>query len=85
VNVAGACITNTATNGEGASQLLTWMLSPETQQWFVDNTWEYPLVPSVAGPEGLPALSDLQGPDIALAELEDLPGTLAMLQEVGLS
>ena len=34
---------------------------------------------------GLPPIDSLQGPDLPLAELEDLPGTLAMLQEVGLT
>ena len=37
-----------------------------------------------ASPEGLPALDSLRGPDVALAELADLPGTLMMLQDVGL-
>ena len=85
VNVAGACVVSTAKNADAAGQMITWMLTPEIQEWFVTHTWEYPLVEGVASPEGIPPLADLQGPDIALAELEDLPGTLAMLQEVGLS
>ena len=85
VNVAGACVLTPADNGAGAGELLTWMLTPEIQQWFVDNSWEYPLVEGATAPEGIPPLADLQGPDIALAELEDLPGTLTMLQEVGLT
>lgn len=85
VNVAGACVLTPAGNAEGAGELLSWMLTPETQEWFVNETWEYPLVEGVAAPEGIPPLADLQGPDIALAELEDLPGTLTMLQEVGLT
>jgi iron(III) transport system substrate-binding protein len=85
VNVAGACVLTPADNAEGAAQLLSWMLTPETQKWFVDQSWEYPLVEGVAAPDGIPPLADLQGPDIALAELEDLPGTLTMLQDVGLT
>ncbi len=85
VNVAGACVLAPADNGAGAGELLSWMLTPEIQQWFVEKTWEYPLVEGAAAPEGIPPLADLQGPDIVLAELEDLPGTLAMLQEVGLT
>jgi hypothetical protein len=38
----------------------------------------------VAQAEGLPALDSLRGPDVPLAELADLPGTLMMLQDVGL-
>ena len=85
VNVSGGCIIAPTDNSDGAAQLLTWMLSDDTQQWFVDTTYEYPLVPTVAGPDGVPAITDVQGPDIPLAELEDLPGTLQMLQDVGLT
>jgi len=85
VNVAGACVIAPSDNTAEAEELLTWMLSDETQQWFVENTFEYPLTPGVAGPEGAPPIEEVQGPDIPLAELEDLPGTLQMLQDVGLT
>jgi iron(III) transport system substrate-binding protein len=61
-----------------------WLLTPKAQQYFVDTTYEYPVVESVAAADGLPPLNTLRGPDIALAELADLPGTLAMLEDVGL-
>lgn len=85
VNVAGACVLPTAAHAEDANEMLTWLLLPDTQEWFVSQTFEYPLVAGVPAPAGLPALDSLQGPDISLAQLEDLPGTLAMLQEVGLT
>ncbi len=85
VNIAGACVVAPSDNTEGAEELLTWLLSDETQTWFVENTFEYPLTPGVAGPKGAPAIEEVQGPDIPLAELEDLPGTLQMLQDVGLT
>ena len=85
VNVAGACVIAPSDNQAGANELLTWMLSDDIQQWFVENTFEYPLTPGVAGPAGVPAIAEVQGPDIPLAELEDLPGTLQMLQDVGLT
>ena len=69
----------------GVSTQAPATFTPETQKWFVDQSWEYPLVEGVAAPDGIPPLADLQGPDIALAELEDLPGTLTMLQDVGLT
>lgn len=85
VNVSGGCVITDAANPQGAADLLTWMLSDGTQQWFVDTTFEYPLVSTVDGPSGVPPLDEVQGPDIPLAELEDLPGTLQMLQDVGLT
>jgi iron(III) transport system substrate-binding protein len=85
VNVAGACVIAPSDNQAGAGELLTWMMTEPIQQWFVENTFEYPLVPGVAGPTGIPAIEQVQGPDVPLAELEDLPGTLQMLQDVGLT
>ena len=63
---------------------MEWLLTPKAQQYFVDTTYEYPVIESVAAADGLPPLSTLRGPDIALAELADLPGTLTMLEDVGL-
>lgn len=84
VNVAGVGILTGAADNANAATFVEWLLSPATQEWFVANTFEYPLVPAVAAAEGLPALDTLRGPDVPLAELADLPGTLVMLEDVGL-
>lgn len=84
VNVAGVGILKGAAENSAAIEFVQWLLSPGTQEWFVNNTYEYPLVEDVASAEGLPELDSLAGPDIALAQLADLPGTLNMLQDVGL-
>ncbi len=84
VNVAGVGILTSAAGNPDAARFVEWLLSPATQEWFVVNTFEYPLLPSVASAEGLPPLDTLRGPDVPLAELEDLPGTLTMLEDVGL-
>jgi iron(III) transport system substrate-binding protein len=84
VNVAGVGILKGAAGTPKAAQFVEWLLSPSTQEWFVTNTFEYPLVPAVAAAEGLPPLDTLRGPNVPLAELADLPGTLTMLEDVGL-
>jgi iron(III) transport system substrate-binding protein len=84
VNVAGVGILKGAAGNPKAAQFVEWLLSPSTQEWFVTNTFEYPLVPAVAAAEGLPPLDTLRGPNVPLAELADLPGTLTMLEDVGL-
>lgn len=84
VNVAGVGIMANAADNARAATLVEWLLSPATQQWFVANTFEYPLVPGVAAVDGVPPLDSLRGPDAPLAELADLPGTLRMLEDVGL-
>lgn len=84
VNVAGVGILKGAGENSAAIEFVQWLLSPSTQEWFVSNTFEYPLAAGVASAPGLPALDTLAGPDIELAQLADLPATLVMLQDVGL-
>ncbi len=84
VNVAGVGMTEPAAENPNAAEFVAWLLTPETQQWFAENTFEYPLIAGVSIADGLPALDTLAGPDVALADLADLPGTLEMLTEVGL-
>ena len=84
VNVAGVGILQSAAADVDAARLVEWLLAPEAQQWFVANTFEYALLPSVPPAAGLPPLDSLRGPRIALDELAGLPATLAMLEDVGL-
>ena len=84
VNVAGVGITTSAENSKNAQTFVEWLLTPKAQQYFVENTFEYPVIEGIAAADGLPALNTLRGPDIELAELADLPGTLVMLEDVGL-
>jgi iron(III) transport system substrate-binding protein len=84
VNVAGIGILANAADNPAAATLVEWLLSNPIQEWFVANTFEYPMVPGVAAADGLPPLDSLSGPDAPLADLADLPGTLSMLEDVGL-
>ncbi len=82
VNVTGAGILSEHPDAE---VFVAYLVSEVGQQYFVDETFEYPLAPGIAAPEGLPALADLQGPDIDLSDLADLATTIAMIEEAGLS
>ncbi|MBE7323413.1 iron ABC transporter substrate-binding protein [Nocardioides sp. Y6] len=82
VNVTGAA---TLSDHPDAEALVEWLVAEDAQQYFAEETFEYPLLPGVEAPEGLPELTSLKGPLEDLAELEDLEATLAMLEEVGLS
>ncbi|MCA9860871.1 MAG: iron ABC transporter substrate-binding protein, partial [Thermomicrobiales bacterium] len=61
-----------------------YLLSEEAQTYFAESTFEYPLLAGVPTAEGLPALADLESPDIDLSSLSDLEGTLTLLADVGL-
>ena len=54
------------------------------QQFFVENTYEYPLLPGVDAPEGLPELESLINPELDLSDLESLEQTQELLAQYGL-
>lgn len=82
VNVTGAGILS---DHDDAAAFVEYLLSDEGQRYFVENTYEYPLVEGIDAPEGLPALAELQGPDLDLSDLADLEATVRMIQDAGLS
>lgn len=82
VNVTGAGILS---DDADAATFVEYLVSEAGQAYFVENTFEYPLVDGIDAPEGLPAIEDLEGPDIDLADLADLEATIAMIDEAGLS
>ena len=63
--------------------MIEFFLSDETQRYFADATFEYPLVDGVAAHGGLPSLAEIEMPSTDLSDLEDLRGTLQLLQDVG--
>jgi iron(III) transport system substrate-binding protein len=83
VLAAGAGILDTAENPEAARSYLEYVLSEEAQQYFADETFEYPLIEGVEIHEELVPLSQIQSPNIDLSNLDDLQGTLELLQETG--
>ena len=83
VNVAGAGILSTAPNPVAAQAFIDFLLTEESQTYFAEETYEYPLVAGVTADPALPALSEIQSPDIDLSDLADLEGTLELMQEAG--
>ena len=83
VLAAGAGVLDTAENPEAGQEFLKFALSEEAQQYFADETHEYPLVEGVEINDELPPLSETQGPEVDLSNLDDLGGTLELLRETG--
>lgn len=84
VNVSAAGVTANNASNANAEKLIAFLLSADSQTYFATETFEYPLLPGIPGPDGAPPLSSLQSPPVKLNDLSDLPGTQAMLRSVGL-
>jgi iron(III) transport system substrate-binding protein len=85
INVAGVGIVNTTDNPEAAEAFINFLLRRSSQEYFNTQTHEYPLAGhNITLNALLTPLRDIQTPDIDLSDLEDLEGTLQLLQELGI-
>jgi iron(III) transport system substrate-binding protein len=84
VNIAGVGVLETSENQDAAMELVRYLLGEEVQTFFGQETdaLEFPLVDDIDSPE-LPAIDSLDAPEVDLSRLEDLQGTLELLNEVG--
>lgn len=85
VNISGAGVVSGTDRGEDAQALLDFMLSETGQTYFVEQTFEYPMVDGIDPPAGLPTLDELDAPDLDLSDLDSLGVTLELINEVGLT
>jgi iron(III) transport system substrate-binding protein len=83
VNVAGVGIIDTAKNRAEADAFVGYLLSEKAQAYFTEKTYEYPLIPGIKTNELLKPLAEIDTPNIDLSNLDDLAGTLELLQDVG--
>jgi len=83
VNVAGAGILTTAANATAAAAFVDFLLAEESQQYFADETFEYPLSAGVPVNPALPPLAEIESPAIDLSDLADLEATLDLLRDAG--
>lgn len=84
VNVTGAGILAGSSADADALEFVRFLVSLEAQTYFVEQTFEYPLLPGVDAPEGLPSLESLINPELDLSDLDDLATTQRLLADAGL-
>jgi iron(III) transport system substrate-binding protein len=84
VNVAGAGVLTTAQNAPAALAFVEFLLDEESQRYFADETYEFPLVDGVPADERLTPLTEIDSPELDLSDLSDLEGTLELMQEAGI-
>jgi iron(III) transport system substrate-binding protein len=73
-----------AEDDDQARQLVEFLLDDEAQQFFADETFEYPLIDGIEPSSELPPLESLEAPDVDLQDLGDLETTVNMITESGL-
>ena len=84
VNVTGAAIMKNSAKDEEAIEFVRFLLSSTAQEYFVTETYEYPLVPGNSAPEGLPSLEELVNTNLDLGDLASLAESQALLAKYGL-
>ena len=80
INVAGVGILDTAPHVGAARRFVEFLLSRTGEQYFDEETIEYPLREGTEPNPELPALDEIGSPDIDLSDLSDLQGTLDLLR-----
>ena len=83
VMVSGVGVLSASENEENAQRFVDFLLSEESQRYFVEKTFEYPLAAGIPVAEGVAPLSEINNPDISSADLADLDGTQKLLRQAG--
>jgi iron(III) transport system substrate-binding protein len=83
VNVAGGGVLKSSEHAAQGVQLLNFLLNDASQKYIAETTFEYPLAGNTPAPAGIPSLAEIQQPDLDLSDLDDLQGTLALIEKAG--
>jgi iron(III) transport system substrate-binding protein len=81
INAAGVGIVN---DSSAARSFVEYLLSKTAQQYFADETSEYPLIAGVEAGVDLTPLDQIPAPEIDLSDLDSLEETLKLIREAGL-
>jgi iron(III) transport system substrate-binding protein len=82
INLAGVGVLR---NDEAALSLVRFLLSDESQAYFANETYEYPVVAGIAPPVDLPPLESIVTPEVDFGRVSaELPATLEMIRDSGL-
>lgn len=84
VNVAGAGVLGNSDNTQAAQCFVSYLVSDAGQEYFVEKSFEYPLVAGIAQVDGQPAFDELNPPAIDLSDLSSIAETQELLADVGL-
>ena len=82
---AGVGILEGSDRAEAAAEFVTFLLSDAAQQYFADETFEFPLAGDAQPAPGLPSIDEINAPDVDLSELSEvLEDATRLVVEAGL-
>lgn len=81
INAAGVGILESTDQPSAASRFVGFLLSRSGEQYFGEETIEYPLQEGAEPDERLTPLDEIGAPEIDLSDLSDLQATLDLLRE----
>lgn len=84
INIAGVGVLASSARTDAALEFVRYLLSTTGQTYFVERTFEYPMIAGVSPFSELPTLLELNPPAIDLADLKSIEITQALLEDVGL-
>jgi iron(III) transport system substrate-binding protein len=83
INVAGVGVLAGTEHRAAAQRLVDFLLSREAQEYFREETAEYPIAAGVRPLAVLPPLASIEQPNVDLVDMDDLQGTLELLERTG--
>ena len=81
INIAGISVLKSSKQHVLSEYFINYLLSEQSQLYFANKTFEYPLVIGVEVQGSQKPLNELNSPDIDLSKLEDLQNTIALLDK----
>lgn len=81
VNVSGAALTSSAHNRDHAVQLIEFLASDASQQWYAETNGEYPVRPGIRLSPTLEAWGDFKADQLGLEKLGELNGEALRLMD----
>lgn len=84
INVAGVAVLAGSKQAESGRKLVEYLLGPEAQRHFANETFEYPLALEVETNAALKPIAEVGSPKLDLSRLDDLQGTVQLLQKHGI-
>lgn len=86
LNVSGAAILKTSRNRQNAEKLLEFLISANAQRYFLENTFEYPVIDGIGQPARSPSIEEYRSrsPNLDYNRLDQIDEVLALLREAEL-